>query len=236
MNDPDEFQWASKLAIAYLKKYGATTEEIKKFKQMIENQPFHDAYIWSFSKNNDSETLFHVYGGNEGIALELGEKDVMDMLSSHNSHGKNSLDQFALGDAYTFPLNVLYDAQKQKSYIEPLVQEWLDAYRGLRKDPDDTTEILILCSKNIALFNMVFKNPRLFHEEEFRFVSLRKNDGTVSPELKINGVPYINCEFVPKYIQSVTLSPVCNVSLKEVRAVIKRYKLSADVRNSKLPY
>ncbi|MFW4411641.1 hypothetical protein ACNQEO_14885, partial [Lactiplantibacillus argentoratensis] len=64
------------------------------------------------------------------------------------------------------------------------------------------TEILILCSKNIALFNMVFKNPRLFHEEEFRFVSLRKNDGTVSPELKINGVPYINCEFVPKYIQS----------------------------------
>lgn len=236
MNDPDEFQWASKLAIAYLKKYGATTEEIKKFKQMIENQPFHDAYIWSFSKNNDSETLFHVYGGNEGIALELGEKDVMDMLSSHNSHGKSSLDQFALGDAYTFPLNVLYDAQKQKSYIEPLVQEWLDAYRGLKKDPDDMKAILILCSKNIALFNMAFKNPKLLHEEELRFVSLRKNDGTVSPELKVNGVSYINCEFVPKYIQSVTLSPVCNVGLKEVKAVIKRYKLSADVRNSKLPY
>ncbi len=67
-----------------------------------------------------------------------------------------------------------YDAQKQKNYTEPLVQEWLDAYRGLKKDPDDMKEILTLCSKNIALFNMAFKNPKLSHEEEFRFVSLRK--------------------------------------------------------------
>lgn len=203
---------------------------------MVENQPFYAAYIWSFSKNDDSETLFHVYGGNEGIALELGEKDVMNMLATHNSHGKKSLDQFGLGDAYTFPLNVLYDAQKQENYIEPLAQEWLDAYRGLKNDPDDMKEILTLCSKNIALFNMTFKNPKLSHEEEFRFVSLRRNDGTIPSELKINGVSFINCEFAPEFIQSVTLSPVCNVSLKEVKAVIKRYKLNADVRNSKLPY
>lgn len=236
MNDPDEFQWASELAITYLKKYGATVEEIKQFKQMIKNHPFHDAYIWSFSKNNDSETLFHVYGGNEGIALELGEKDLMNMLATHNSHGKDNLDQFGLGDAYTFPLNVLYDAQKQKSYTEPLVQEWLDAYRGLKTDPDDMKEILTLCSKNIALFNMTFKNPKLSHEEEFRFVSLRKNDGTVSPELQINGVHYINCEFIPEYIQSVTISPTCDKSEKEVRAIIKKHRLCADVKKSTLPY
>lgn len=236
MNDPDEFRWASKLAIKYLENCKATSEEISSFKQMIENQPFYDAYIWSFSKNDDSETLFHVYGGNEGIALELGEKDVMNMLATHNSHGKKSLDQFDLGDAYTFPLNVMYDAQKQENYIEPLAQEWLDAYRGLKNDPDDMKEILTLCSKNIALFNMAFKNPKLSHEEEFRFVSLRKNDGTVSPELEINGVPYINCEFISEYIQSVTISPTCDKSEKEVRAIISKYKPGADVKKSTLPY
>lgn len=236
MNDPDEFRWASKLAIEYLENYKATSKEINNFKQMVENQPFHEAYIWSFSKNDDSETLFHVYGGNEGIALELGEKDVMNMLATHNSHGKRSLDQFGLGDAYTFPLNVLYNAQKQRSYIEPLVQEWLDAYRGLKNDPDDMKEILTLCSKNIALFNMAFKNPKLFHEEEFRFVSLRRNDGTIFPELKINGVSFINCEFDSKYIQSVTLSPRCDASEEEVRTIIRKYKSSADVRKSTLPY
>ncbi|KRL28331.1 hypothetical protein FD27_GL000156 [Limosilactobacillus frumenti DSM 13145] len=236
MNDPDEFQWASKLAITYLKNYGATSEELGNFKLMIKNQPFHDAYIWSFSKNNDSETLFHVYGGNEGVALKFGEKDVMNMLVSHNSHGKKSLDQFGLGDAYTFPLNVLYDEQKQKNYIKPLVQEWLDACRGLKKDPDDMKEILTLCSKNIALFNMAFKNPKLCHEEEFRFISLRRNDGTISPELRVNGVPYINCKFVPEYVQSVILSPICNKSEEEVRTIIKKHRSCADVKKSTLPY
>lgn len=236
MNDPDEFRWASKLAIKYLENYKATSEEIISFKRMVDNQPFHDAYIWSFSKNDDSETLFHVYGGNEGVTLELGEKNVMNMLATHNSHGKRSLDQFGLGDAYTFPLNVLYNEQKQRNYIEPLVQEWLDTYRGLKDDPGDMKEILTLCSKNISLFNMAFKNPKLFHEEEFRFVSLRRNDGTIPPELKVNGVPFINCEFAPEFIQSVTLSPTCDISEGEVRDVIRKYKLSADVRKSTLPY
>lgn len=86
------------------------------------------------------------------------------------------------------------------------------------------------------LFNMAFKNPKLSHEEEFRFVSLRKNDGTVSSELEINGVPYINCEFIPEYIQSVTISPTCDKSEKEVRAVISKYKPGADVKKSTLPY
>lgn len=236
MNDPDEFRWASKLAIIYLKDFGATIEEIDRFSQMVKNQPFHDAYIWSFSKNDDSETLFHVYGGNDGIALELGEKDVMNMLATHNAHGKSTLDQFDLGDAYTFPLNVLYDAGEQENYIKPLVQEWLDTYRGLRNDPDDMIEILTLCSQNIALFNMAFKNPKLFHEEEFRFVSLRRNNGTISPELRVNGIPFINCEFNPEYIQSITLSPNCDVSEERVKEIIQQFNLNIDVRKSTLPY
>lgn len=236
MNDPDEVRWASKLAINCLKNYKANSEEISRFKHMVENQTFHDAYIWSFSKNNDSETLFHVYGGNEGIALELGEKDIMNMIATHNSHGKRSLDKFGLGDAYTFPLTVLYNERKQREYIEPLVQEWLDAYRGLKNDPADMKEILTLCSKNIALFNMAFKNPKLFHEEEIRFVSLRRNDGTIPPELRINGVPFINCEFAPEFIQSATLSPMCDTNEEEIRGVISKYKLSVDIRKSTLPY
>ena len=97
-------------------------------------------------------------------------------------------------------------------------------------------EILTLCSKNIALFNMAFKNPKLFHEEEFRFVSLRRNDGTIPPELKINGVPFINCEFDSKYIQSVTLSPGCDMNKEEIKINLRKYGSNADVKNSILPY
>ncbi len=48
--------------------------------------------------------------------------------------------------------------------------------------------------------------------------------------------PYINCEFIPEYIQSVTISPTCDKSEKEVRAVISKYKPGADVKKSTLPY
>lgn len=51
MNDPNEFRWASNLAISYLEKQKATYEEIDNFQKMVDNQPFHDSYIWSFSKN-----------------------------------------------------------------------------------------------------------------------------------------------------------------------------------------
>lgn len=236
MNDPNEFRWASSLAISYLEKQKATYEEIDNFQKMVDNQPFHDSYIWSFSKNEDSETLFYVYGRQEGLALELGEKDVMDMLVSHNSHGKDSFDKFGLGDAYTFPLKVLYNAQEQEEYVAPLVQEWLDAYRGLKNDPDDIREILTCCSKNIALFNMAFKNSKLFHEEEFRFVSSKKNDGSISPELKIGNVNYINCEFIPECIRSVTISPTCSVEEQDITEMVRKYVPHAYIKKSDLPY
>lgn len=236
MNDPDEFKWASKLAINYLKSKNATKDQLASFKKMIGINPFRDNYIWSFSKNEDSETLFHVYGGHNSIALEFGEKDVMRALAAHNAHSKTDFAQFDLGDAYTPPLTVLYDAKKQREYIQPLVDEWLDVYRGIGSDPSHMETINRICAKNLFLFDMCFKNPKLSHEEEFRFVSVRKNDGTVQPELKVNNIQYINLEFDPSLIKSITLMPNCSVSKDEFRDMFKEYKLDAVVKNSTLPY
>lgn len=236
MNDPDEFKWASQRAITYLRSKNATTDQVASFKKMIDMTPFRDNYIWSFSKNEDSETLFHIYGVLDGIALEFGEKDVMTYLAKHNANGKTDFDQFDLGNAYTFPLTVLYDAEKQIEYIKPLVDEWLDVYRGIGSDTSHLETINRICVQNLFLFDMCFKNPKLSHEEEFRFVSVRKNDGTIQPELKVGNVQYINFRFNPSLIKSITLRPNCSVSKDQFREMFKEYKLNAVVKNSTLPY
>lgn len=233
MNDPDEFQWASKLARKILIENNADSDEIKEFDKAIDKQPIQNSYVWSFTENNDSETLYAAYGNKEGVALELNLPSVMKVLATHNTHGKESLEDLSDEDAYTFPLRVEYDAQVQIDYVKPVVLEWLNALRAYQEDKSDMEHIMIHCSKNIALFNMAFKNPLLNHEEELRFVVLSRSAG---PELLVDGIPFVQCDISSKFIKSVQLQNDCKYSSEYVTRFMHSDGYSIPVVNSKLPY
>lgn len=236
MNDPDEFKWASKLGKIHLEKLGATEDELIAFSKMNIAQPFNDSYIWSFTKNGDSQNLFNVYGDSSGVSLGFSLKDVMTVLASHNSNGKQRLTEFKDGDAYTFPLQVEYDEKIQKNYVFPVVEEWLYAYRSYKKDPYDMNEILLRCSKNIFLFNMVFKNPVLCQEEELRFVVLRIGKDRRNPEFELNGVPYTKCPIAKNFIQSIRLQTGSSYSIDQIKDILNEYEQNSLIYRSKIPY
>lgn len=235
MNDPDEFQWASTLSKEVLSNIGASADEIYAFNKMIDSQPFKDAYIWSFTKNGDSQNLFATYGNKDGVALEFNLPTVMKTLAQHNSHGKNSLQDFKNGDAYTFPLKVEYNEKVQKSYLEPIVLEWLLSFRAFKEDTFDMKNIMLSCSKNIFLFNMAFKNSLLYQEEEIRFVVLYIGESNI-PELEINGIPYTKCELKNNLIRSVKLQKGNKHNKTEIAALLKKINNHIQVLDSNLPY
>ncbi|WP_270312156.1 DUF2971 domain-containing protein [Ligilactobacillus agilis] len=237
MNDPDEFRWASRLGKNHLEELGAGKEEIAEFDRMIESQPFKDSYIWSFTKNNDSLTLFNVYGKGMGVSIEFDLSEVMHELAMQNSNGKKSLENFGYGDAYTFPLRVEYNEQIQKAYVNPVVEEWLSAYRAYKKDPFDMKEILLHCSKNMFLFNMIFKNPSLNHEEELRFIVLKIGDQNRIPDTVISGVPYTKFNINHDLLKKVKLQTNNSYSTDGVRALLDQNGYHrVIIQNSKLPY
>ena len=237
MNDPDEFRWASKIGKSYLKKLGANSEEIAAFESMINTQPLNDSYIWSFTKNEDSQNLFNVYGNKSGVAVGFDLKDVMMVLASYNSNGKSDLTQFKKGDAFTFPLQVEYEKSKQEKFIYPVVKEWLWAYRSSKDDPYDMKMIMLHCSKNISLFNMVFKNPILRQEEELRFVVTRIGEGGRNPKLTVGGIPYTKCPITTEFIKSVRLQTGNSYDTNQVKKLFDSYGYrNVSIYKSNIPY
>lgn len=237
MNDPDEFRWASKVGLSHLKEYGANHEELMAFNNMINTQPFKDSYIWSFTKNEDSQNLFNVYGDKSGVAIGFDLSDVMVLLASHNSNGKQDLLQLKSGDAFTFPLKVEYRKSEQEKYIYPVVEEWLYAYRTFKSDPYDMKQIMLCCSKNMFLFNMVFKNPVLRQEEELRFVVIRIGNGQRNPEIEVNGIPYTKCQVTRNLMKSVKLQTNNSCSIDQMKKLLNKYECNnTTVNKSNIPY
>lgn len=240
MNDPDEFKWANKIGKEYLRKTGANESEVAAFQEMIDLQPFKDSYIWSFTKNDDSLTLYNVYGLNEqnikeGVALEFDLNTVMHTLASQNANGKNSLDEFEDGDAYTFPIQVQYDENLQKEYVNPIVEEWLYAYRSCMDDPNDMHEIMVLCAKAMYLFNIAFKNPDLCHEEELRFVTVKIGDNV--NKLNASYSPRIRCKITKEFILSAKLQTGNYYSVADLKEILAKYGYNnVQVEQSRLPY
>ncbi|MCW4399794.1 hypothetical protein LDJ81_12470 [Lentilactobacillus parabuchneri] len=236
MNDPNDFRWASKLGKDILADNGANNTEIDKYEGMINSQPFKDSYVWSFTENGESQALFNVYGNKEGLSLEFDLPDVMRILATHNAHGKESLKDFTDGDAYTFPLKIEYNKTIQEQYIKPVVLEWLAAFRSYEKDPIDMKEIMLNCSQNMFLFNMAFKDPLLYQEEEIRFVVLRISQLERDPELIIRGVPYTICELTNDLIKSIKIQTGNSLKINEASSSIKKLGYNIEILNSALPY
>lgn len=200
MNDPSEYHYAFNLAAEELEKMGATHHEVEFFRAHAVEVPFNDLYIWSFTRKGESQTLFGNYNGgvHDGVALKFDSQAIQEQLANHFAHGKKSLEEYTLGNAFVFPLEVVYEKLEQRAYLRPVMKEWIMAYRSHSFDEYDMSEIMKICLQALSLFAMCFKNPLLRQEEEVRFLVLNINgDNQNHPEIVINNVPFMKCEFTP---------------------------------------
>lgn len=239
MNDSKEFKYTVKLAETILKSFEATTNEISIFNKIIQSNPFGDAYIWSFTTNRASQTLFGNYSGKkDGVALRFNISDVHKALATYFSHGKSNPSDFTNGDAFVLPLQVIYDKEVQLSYLEPVLAEWLLAYRYLGTNYAALKEITVACFSAITLFGFSFKNPLLRQEEEIRFmVANKRTDDEIHSEITVEGIPYVKCNIDTRFIKEAILQPGNLTSIAELKELLKQYGFgNTIVSKSELPY
>ncbi|GMC02499.1 hypothetical protein K5E_21640 [Enterococcus thailandicus] len=237
MNDPQEFEYTYVLGKEILKDLGASTAEIDQFVSLTESVNF-DAYIWSFSENINSQALWGNYGSNNGIALKMKKKEIMFNLAKHFAKGKISLEDYEVGNAYVFPLKVLYDLKEQKLRLSAVLSQFLRALRSLKFDPYDMQEIIKDCLGTLSLYAFILKNPLLYQEEEIRFIinNIIENN-QISPEFKINNTPFVSCPISKDLISEVVIKTGSNISNTEVEELLVKYGFdNVKVSNSLLPY
>lgn len=237
MNDPKEFSYTIDLAKDILRNLEANTDDIAAFGDSFKRVPISDSYIWSFTKNKSSQTLFGNYSGNKnGVALGLNSKEVQDVLCLHFLHGKSDPNSIAEGEAFPIALRVVYDEKVQRNYLKPLVEEWLLAYKNLESMPSCQRDICATCLTFISYFALLFKNPLLRQEEEIRFVITYKGDKDYS-ERVINNVPYVKCEISPNIVREAILQTGNPMKVSELEDLFKECGFNdVKVFRSELPY
>lgn len=238
MNDINEFSYTYDLGRALLSEYNASSDALKSFDDMEHQNPLGDAYIWSFSRNRESQTLSSVYSKYDGVAIKFDLNDIQSTLATHFSHGKSDPNELTNGDAYVFPLRCIYIQEKQKELLAPLLKEWLGAFESLQYDPSDMREILAYCNAGIGAYAMSFKNPLLYQEEEIRFVVVNHNeDFQLHPEVVIKDTPFVQFKVPDGLIKEVIINTNSNVSPMKLDKKIKRLGYNGvKVLKSELPY
>lgn len=233
MNDNQELKYTFNMMKNELENIGAPREVIQNFESFVAEVQL-DAYIWSFSENNHSQALQN-YGD---IALGFNNQQIMNQLGTKYSKGAKNLNEYTIGNAYVFPVKVEYDSSIQRNHINTIAKSWYTCVRNINIDPDDMSQILGDLVQALIFFSLIFKNPKLYQEEEIRFIVLKigEND-KINPDLYLNQKPVINCEFKSEMIQKVILSN----KLKNHFDAVKRSLISKNYGNTEvvmtdLPY
>lgn len=232
MNDPEENIYTIDLARQYLVDNNVSNEVVNFFIKDFTRLIF-DAYIWSFTNNDHSESLL-AYGD---FAIEFDNQEVQEAMVEKINPGINSFEQMENGNSYIFPLRVEYNEEVQKEYISVIMSTYLKAYKNLKIDQPDMYEIMNNCYRALSIFALCFKNPLLYQEEEIRFVAVRKhNDNLLHPDKVINNKPYIIFPLDQSLIKKIIYSR--NVKdISAIKNVLKINDFDASLlEKTKLPY
>jgi hypothetical protein len=242
MNDKNEFNHTKDICVSVLKKISATEKEIYVFISKWQNLPFQDAYIWSFSLNPDNQSLWGFYNGgteDKGIAMGYDGQDIMKALNNHFNPSLTTTDQISFGNSYIFCLRVVYDQKFKEHVITILVNEWLIDYRTAVMGVDDAKKMLLNIIKVIFFCGLIFKNKRLYGEEEIRYVILKKNsDNMIHPEGIREDKPYVICPLHKiNMLKKVILQKNSPHTFSEVESILTKYNFkNVSISESELPY
>lgn len=233
MNDPQEMSYTFQLLENELSQLNAPQAMLKELKLIKDRVPW-DVYVWSFSENDHSQSLLN-YGD---VAMGFKNQNVMNKLATHFSKGAKTLDDFTIGNAYSFPLKVEYNEQKQLEHIKPIARTWFSGYKNYHKDPYDMGELISACYKAIVFCSLCFKNPYLRQEEEIRYVVLKLKDGLdPDPEFYIGERPFVSCELTPDILEKIILSKKLNSKLEDTKLFLEDKGFTmTNVESTKLPY
>lgn len=232
MNDTEENIYVLNMAREYLIQNNALEDEIKFFEQNYSQKQF-DAYIWSFTKNPNSQALL-TYGD---FALKFKNQEIQEAMVETLNPNISSFEEMQNGNSYVFPLRVEYDQKIQKEYISSVMSIYLKACKNIHIDPYDMFAIIRNCHQALSLFALCFKNPILYQEEEIRFVAVRKStDNNLHPDKIINGKPTIIFPFPPSLIKRIIFSRnVQNLKNIENLLILNEFPPTL-LERTKLPY
>ncbi|MFC6170797.1 DUF2971 domain-containing protein [Loigolactobacillus jiayinensis] len=240
MNDRHEFIYTRDLAMSALNKIGATQKEVNDFSDSWKTLPLQDNYIWSFSFNPESETLWNVYNGvNKGVSMAYSGASIMHALNNHLNPGIKSTDQIDFGNAFIAGLKVDYSEEFQKSTIKSIIIEWLYAYRAIEHNSKEAEEILMISAQALFFYALIFKNKYLSTEQEVRFLVIKKNlDNKIHADGKRDNKPYILCPIEPSnMLKSVTIQTNSTHSKNEVQNILDTSGFHCvKIYNSLMPY
>lgn len=226
MNDLGELKYIYDLLKEELINLNAPSEFISHIEHM-KNNVNPDVYIWSFTKNASSQALQN-YGD---VAIEFKNQEIQENLARCFAKDADTLDDYGEGNAYVFPLTVVYDKETHKKYIKIIAKSWLTAVKNHPIDPYDMEKISEDIVQAFIFFSMIFKNPILYQEEEIRFIIMNINDGeSINPDTYLGDKPVKKFEFTSEIIQKIILT----YKLKDEINTTKKYLQSRNFNNTKV--
>lgn len=215
MNDPLEIKYTYNRSKKLLKKMGTSEKEVNAFDADSKVSIF-DSYIWSFSANKNNQALNN-YGE---ISIGVDVQKLQNHLANRNTN--LYFENMHEGNGYTFPLFVEYGERIQDEYLNAVLREWLQVYRGLRNTSMNriSNDIGFECIQALFLYSLCFKRHLLYQEEEIRFVVEKITlSGNLQPDTTFNKKPVIVTDFTPDMISSIIVSHKngADKRIKEIR-------------------
>ncbi len=173
----------------------------------------YDAYITSFSKNDDLLPMWNYYSKGsafEGVNIGTHAQLLVDGLQlPGKEEGKITIRIF----------EVIYDEKTQKDIIKKFITE---LYKNYDKKYD--TSVRYFISNNLALLKLMFKSSYFEHEQEVRMIVqiYKKFKSDIPVKYRTQAgliIPYIELLFDKDVIRYFTLGPIIgddNVKKKQL--------------------
>ncbi|UQS85666.1 hypothetical protein MOO46_03705 [Apilactobacillus apisilvae] len=231
MNDPLEVRYTYRVAIKYLQQLGATKDEIKIFINDYQNINY-DSYVWSFSPNRNSQALAN-YGD---VALGFDSQKIQKKLS--DQYTCPNFKRMEEGYGYVFPLKVEYDQNVHQEFIQPIIQEWLNSYRGLNGIWNSVArDIQNKCLSSLFLLSLCFKRQILWQEEEIRYVIVKPKSNHFDASALVSDRPISLAKINPNILREVILSRNSESRKQEVKDILNDNGFAkTKVKITDLPY
>lgn len=194
MNDSLEGKYSWDLASDLLDEKDNSSQIKELFEEIKRRRPF-DSYIWSFTSDENNMALQN-YGD---IAVVMNPQKTFESLA--NKYTNPEFKDMSTGNAFVFPLHVIYNREIQIEYLSNTLDIWLNSIKiGNYGDYQDA-------SLAMYLYSLAFKHPKYHQEEEIRFIinKIPKADGN-GYDVKIGGKRKLEAPFLPTLCNEIIVN------------------------------
>lgn len=239
LNDEDEMYYTYKLAINVANElkdklnedfYNIIINSHERYLKQKESQKqFFDYYVASFSKEKDSLSLWNYYTKSSNSAgYNICFNNIKDIINHQLEDLKDKLDTSRILFG-----KVVYNKEKQKNILKKYMINFNKIYLKETKK-ENSTLLELFYWYTIRDCSIFFKHPAFEQEKEFRIILPRGIYAENNDFIKIREsgklfIPYLEIEFKPQNVLSITCSPTTKNQL--IQAGVKKMLLSYGYNN-----